>query len=291
VEIPERVDEWTLDTVKEVVRKHEFEPGRFDYKAYLQPATRTSDPDHIPSIRRTVCSMANAGGGYILFGILDRSIKVRSPDERIVGFPLGKDLLKQFGEKIQAIQPDVYFEASPAPIKLSDPAKGIFVVHIPTSLRRPHMVESTGAFYRRGQGGHAVQMGFYEVRDQMLYTEELRRKVTLLRLVIAQYLAQMEKMRYVAHNQGKVRFDTRPFATILVDASIFFPPSDDLLKDLLDIPIVADNLQEIVESKGAYQASASIEYAELSNLCNKCEHRFNELFGLLGFEGWPPTSS
>lgn len=296
MEIPEKVEEWTLDTVKEVVRKHEFEPGRFDYKAVLQPATRTSGPDHIPSIRRTVCSMANADGGFILFGVLDRRIMVHAPEERIVGIPLGRDLLKEFGDKINVIQPEVYFEATPAPIRLPDPAKCIFVVRVPTSPRRPHMVGTTGIFYRRGPNGAAVPMDYYEVRDQMLYTEERYRKVTLLRLMLAQYFAQVQKLPEVASwNQSNrfdkktVYFDTSAYTIILNDASAFLPTSDELLKDLLEISVEANILQGIVVTEGPGKAVHTSHI--LHNLCNKCLQRLTELFGPIGSEGRPPASS
>lgn len=286
MEIPEKIEEWTLDTVKEVVRKHEFEPGRFDYKAALKPDTRTSDPDLIPSIRRTACSMANADGGFIIFGVLDRGIKARSPDERIVGIALGKDLLKQFGELVQVIQPDIYFEAIPAPIKLPEPAKGIFVVSVPTSPRRPHMVEAAHVFYRRGPNGTAIPMDYYEVREQMLNSEERLRKVTLLRLEIEQYQEQAQKL--VDYRSGSLllfHFDTRAFKLILADICTLLPTEDHLLKDLLDVPILANLTHEALTRYGTNGAKT---YALLLNqLCDRCQQRLNKLFGPIGFEGKP----
>ncbi len=44
------------------------------------------------------------------------------------------------------------------------------------------MFLTTGVYYRRGDGGSAVAMTHYEVRDQMMYTEDRMKKVTLLRL-------------------------------------------------------------------------------------------------------------
>src|SRR5437764_10216345 len=112
-EVPRKVDEWTLDTVITIVRKYEFEPGTFDYKGTLVlPRTEPKRDEVYFSIRRTVCSMANADGGFILFGVRDRGQSVSSPDDRIVGIPLGGDLRKQFAEKITAIERPIYFEAS-----------------------------------------------------------------------------------------------------------------------------------------------------------------------------------
>lgn len=35
MEIPERLEDWNYDTVVEVVSKHDYEPGRYDYKDVL----------------------------------------------------------------------------------------------------------------------------------------------------------------------------------------------------------------------------------------------------------------
>ena len=51
-----------------VVRKYEFEPGQLDYKSILvSPRSDPAKDENNASIRRTVCSMANADGGVILF--------------------------------------------------------------------------------------------------------------------------------------------------------------------------------------------------------------------------------
>ncbi len=132
--------------------------------------------------------MANADGGFILFGVKDRKYPVSSPDVRLEGLPLGADLRRLFGDKISDIQRELHFEAIPKPIVLpNDPTRGFFVVYIPPSPRRPHMVAYEGVFYRRGEGGTSERMAFYEVREQMLYTEERLQKVTLFRLQLAQY--------------------------------------------------------------------------------------------------------
>ena len=165
-EIPSQLDDWTWDTVITIVKKHEFEPGIFDYKDALHPTGDQKYRDaHTDSVRRTVCSMANTSGGFILFGVLDHKKSASKPEERLKGISVKEDLRKEFGDKIAPLQPDVYFDAtllrSP-----DDSSKGIFVVHIPHSLRRPHMISSNGAYYRRGEGGQAQLMNHYEVREQ-----------------------------------------------------------------------------------------------------------------------------
>lgn len=168
MELPPNPGDWTYGTVLAAVQAHDFEPGYLDFKAVLTPTKGARDAFNT-ALRRTVCSMANADGGYILFGVTDRQEGTSTPADRVTGIPLSGDLRKEFGEKIKEIQPAPYFEASLKAIPLpGDDRRGVLVVHIPQSLLRPHMVHPPGIFYRRGSGGHAVEMDYYQVRDLMV---------------------------------------------------------------------------------------------------------------------------
>ncbi len=301
MELPKKLDEWTFETVVTLVRKYEYEPGTFDYKGILVPPR--ADPtkgEFNASIRRTVCSMANADGGFILFGVSDRDQPVITPDERIVGISLKGDLRKLFSEKISMLQRPVYFNASPKPLVLpNDKQRGIFVVYIPQSPLRPHMDISTGCFYRRGEGGKADKMNFYEVREQMMYTEDRLRRVTLLRLEIAQYQELIRKM-LDAGTQVVImlyRFDTSAFKVLLADVCSILPPSTDLLQNLLKIPLDANMINEFISlTSGPNMPSfMSVDPSywkpnaegirtnlnTLKELCTTCELRLNEIFGPL----------
>ncbi len=72
MELSTRLDTWTYETVVEIVRKYDFEPGLFDFKGVLN-GTGADQESLNRSIRKTACSMANSGGGFILFGVKDRS--------------------------------------------------------------------------------------------------------------------------------------------------------------------------------------------------------------------------
>jgi predicted HTH transcriptional regulator len=85
MDIPEDVGAWNFETIVAIVEQHEFEPGRFDYKTVLNPTLAEGRDDHLISIRRTAVSVANGGGGYILFGIRDRTMKVAAARDRIGG--------------------------------------------------------------------------------------------------------------------------------------------------------------------------------------------------------------
>lgn len=285
--IPTKIDEWTYEKVIQLIMEDEPEPGLYDFKEALNPRKDLPDKPRqamLDSLLRTVCGMANTDGGFIIFGVSDRT-SAPSPKDRIVGISLNGEERKQFGEKIKVIQRPAYFDIRALEFP-NDKTKGFFVVHIPLSPLRPHMLEASDSkqFYRRGHGGHAVQMGFYEVRDQMLYTEEHLRKVTLLRLEIAQYLEQARKL--VEYRTGGLllfHFDTRAFKLILADICILLPTNDNLLKDLLEVPVLANLTHEALSKYGTNGAKT---YALLLNqLCERCEQRLEKIFGPLGSEG------
>jgi hypothetical protein len=231
MDIPENVDAWTYDTVLNVVRRHEFEPGRFDYKEVLNAAGQGKG-EHTASIRHTVCSMANAFGGYILFGVADRQKQIVPPERRIVGIPFAPDLRKEFGDKLAQIEREVYFNANAIRLP-DDDTQCVFVAQVPTSNLRPHVDKSDGRFLIRGEGGSANPMGFIQVRDQMLYTEGRLQKVTLLRFELATF--QKVFMMLGDPSTGSVRFDVSAFKLLLADVCDMLQSDSGLLAVLHDI--------------------------------------------------------
>jgi|GEM_PF-3557871 len=302
-DLPNSLGEWTFDTVVSLVKKYEFEPGTFDYKDVLNPtSTDVYREEHRESIRRTVCSMANTSGGVILFGVQDRKKEVAKSEDRIVGIPIGGDLRKHFGDKIMNIQPEVYFETTPQVLPLpNNQDRGIFIVRIPKSQRRPHMVQSTGAYYRRGENGTAIFMNHYEVREQMIYTEDRLQRVNLLRLEIAQYLeiAYSMSMEQVYVVKSLYRFDTGAFKVLLADICSLVPSH--LLRTLLRIPLEANLINKHVENTSQPGKPSVMEaplhyyindrdgilhrVSELKKLCEQCETHLENIFGPLGRAG------
>ncbi len=120
-DLPTHLKDWTYETVEHLVQTHDFEPDVFDYKDVLNPTTESSSEykeKHRDSIRRTVCSMANTSGGFIIFGVKDRQ-NTKETDtiaDRIIGIPPSGELLKDFGSKIAVLQPDVHCEPIPQAI-------------------------------------------------------------------------------------------------------------------------------------------------------------------------------
>lgn len=287
LEIPEDLGTWTFETVEEIVREREYEPGNFDYKSILVPPRTGEGSDLNMRLRKTVCSMANTDGGFILFGVKDRGQAVSSPEERIIGIPSG-DHRKQFGEKLGQVKPDIHFDTVPQPIPLpNDETRFIFVAYIPQSLRRPHMVMPEGTFYRRGDGGHAVVMDYYEVREQMMYTEGRLNKVRLFRLQLKEYLQTANELSVLqqALVQTVVRFDLSSYKPLLAEICEFGGMTDGVLSDFLELYRQAAQLNRTLDRI----SNQSLTYEHLNSLngqirdiherCRRCENHLATLFG------------
>jgi len=80
--IPDRLDDWTYTTVAGIVQSYTYKPEWFDYKEVLTPIKGEAYDYHRKSICRTACSMANAGGGYLLFGVQDAKARAATPIAR-----------------------------------------------------------------------------------------------------------------------------------------------------------------------------------------------------------------
>jgi hypothetical protein len=299
-QLPKSLEEWDYSTVERMVQLHEFEPGQFDYKAVLNPTHDPGSGKHLESIRKTACSMANTEGGFILFGVQDRSVVAPTPRDRIVGIPLGDDLRSDFGRKTADIQPDLFFDASPKPILLpGSNDRGIFVVHIPASLRRPHMVTSTGVFYRRGAGGTAERMTVGEVRDQMVYSEERLRKLALLRMQLSRF-ERIASSLYVECPDGNVtspgcrpdvltthRFNTAALDALTADAIGLLPSLPSFVDSLLDVSVAANQANMAFDeglrgrdNPWAWKRAADALKAVLTN-CRTCQIQLEEMWGPL----------
>src|SRR5260370_31764511 len=104
------LNQWDYSTIYELVSQREFEPGLYDFKEVLNgTGTNERRKDLNESICRTVCGMANADGGYIIFGVKDqKKYPNLETEQRIVGIPRTSEYFKEFGNKISGIQRNVY---------------------------------------------------------------------------------------------------------------------------------------------------------------------------------------
>ena len=256
------INQWSYNTIYRLVTQRDAEPGIYDLKEVLSGTGTDENKKKLnDSIRKTVCSMANADGGYIIFGVKDPKKHAHlTAEQRIVGIPKSSEYLKEFGDKISSIQrnvPCVY------PDRLIDlpgnDIQGIFVVHIPLSPLRPHMIE--GTFYTRASTGSTEPMDWHEVRDQMLYTEGRLQKVRLLRLKIAQFKMLREMQLGGRGNDwerelaGHLQYETGEFEALVADTCDLIPSQTHLLEKLLDLSRTAIIINTVRDSNIRFTAS------------------------------------
>ncbi len=190
-DFPPPLEEWTLETVRRVVAEHQHEPDWLDYKEALVPHRASEKKDeHRDSIRRCACAMSNTNGGFIVFGVKDKG----DAEDRLVGIDLTKDLRKQFGDLLDKIDPNIRgFDAKTIPFNTDKPGEGVWVVQLPVSPLRPHMLG--GKFYKRMAAGKCEAMSTHEVREQIILSQETIRRIVLLEANVRRMQTLAEEMR------------------------------------------------------------------------------------------------
>ena len=150
----------------------------------------------------------------MLFGVTDD--RGSAPAGRIVGIPRRGDVVKEFGESIGRVEPNVLFDAEPVTIPGND-SEIVLVVGIALSPRRPHYFGKS--FWKRTQGGTCETMNLLEVREQMLLGEDRRRKLTLLGFELRDCL-EVAALTETGGNWMLVkRFDVSTVRLLLLDVA------------------------------------------------------------------------
>src|SRR6266571_4213413 len=100
------INQWNYSTIYGLVTERDYEPDTYDFKEVLSGTGNEESKKKLnDSIRKTVCSLANADGGYIIFGVKDpKKHPNLTTEQRIVGIPKSTEYLKEFGNKISSIQ-------------------------------------------------------------------------------------------------------------------------------------------------------------------------------------------
>ena len=112
-DIPQRLEEWNLDTVWELVSKGFFETDTFDFKEVL--IASRNRPDYKKRLTQAACAFANTRGGFLAFGVKDAKA-ASSAEGRLVGIPNSPELAKEFGEQVSNAEPALNFIPQNPPI-------------------------------------------------------------------------------------------------------------------------------------------------------------------------------
>ena len=125
-------------------------------------------------LTKTCCAFANSLGGFVVVGVKDRGGRFL-----VVGIQPDGEIAKKFADKLDAT-PAIEF-SPPRMVNVPGGTKVLYVFHVPTSLRRPHLPRSRDKriFWKRTPGG-CEQMSREEIEEQFLRYEERRDKLKLL---------------------------------------------------------------------------------------------------------------
>ncbi|MBP7962108.1 MAG: ATP-binding protein [Caldilineaceae bacterium] len=243
--IPRTLQEWTLDTIVELVDKRVFESETFDFKEMLPHKKEPSGKDRLSKL---CAAFANSDGGFIIFGISDK-VSVSSSD-RLVGIEPDLDFPEHFGSYAQKCHPSVYWRFRNPPIRLTN-GRLIHIVQIPKSWNAPHAVgdgEKGWYFEKRTNKGNEpmsieeVRVGFLGYYEKRLKLQLLRSELkTLYELAGDGYIAD-PSLRHKMHSM--VSFDMSIIESVLSDSFTILANHADLLESLSALRIktrVANN--------------------------------------------------
>src|SRR5260221_3213448 len=168
--MPQRLQDWNLQTLRDIVAQGVFEHDEFDFKEALPPK---KDSEAKKKLKSTCAAFANSSGGFLIYGVKnDKLLKI---DERICGTDAKLDFPEHFGNFPAGCVPSIHWTFKNPPITL-DSGKNIHVVYIPRSWKAPHAVESDSGsllFPKRTNKGTEF-MAIEEVRNIFLSFYEKR---------------------------------------------------------------------------------------------------------------------
>ncbi len=177
------IEKLTLQDIESLVQNQVPENRGLDYKQEYKFSRDTDKKEFLADI----CSFANSGGGYLIYGISEHRENNQGTGypEEIIGLEnFNSDHERNRFEPAiqQGIQPRVYgIESKLIEHNGNDP---ILVIKIPRSYNTPHMVTFKGAnkFYSRNSAGKYPINDIEEIRDFFLKADSLPKSMRNFRL-------------------------------------------------------------------------------------------------------------
>jgi len=179
--IPQNLNEWSYDLIKDLVNKKVNESDRHDFKAEIPSAD---------VLTKICCAFANTKGGFIIVGVKEKdlSFEIKGIDNNI-------ELAHQFGQKIKA-NPTIDFSL-PRIVPIPDSSKVLAIFEIPLSAERPHVPDLSPerrVFQKRTNRGNDF-MSYEEIKLSFQSYQERREKLKLLYIELLSNIEQLNSMR------------------------------------------------------------------------------------------------
>jgi hypothetical protein len=173
-------------SLKEFVALRIPEGPYLDYKVAV---SNNFDKDAKREFLKDVSSFANAVGGDLLIGVKEPADGQATTDQ-IVGLDDGRDLAQSLEQLAAACIDPRIPGLSIVPVELAT-KRFCFLIHVPPSLSRPHMVSHAGhkSFYIR-HSESCAQMTTHEIREAVLTSASAEERA---RRLVAQRLAEVRE--------------------------------------------------------------------------------------------------
>lgn len=230
--IPNDLNDWSLDLIIKLVEEGYFETERFDFKVDIPHKDDASGKERL---EKSFCAFANTEGGFLIFGIRDS--KKLSLEDRIIGIDPGADLPRLIGDKINNVEPSIYFDFKNPPIRIPNSKNIIHIIKIPLSPNRPHRTSKGEFFYRTNKGNEL--MSYQQIKDAFLGVEVRRQKLRLLYIELYSNKKQLESMLIPETDLDKtyslITLDSAVLQSLLVDTYPLIINENELINLLLQI--------------------------------------------------------
>jgi hypothetical protein len=193
--VPDRLENWTFQTLEILCAAGQPESDRHDFKLGLQEPKGTT---------KICCAFANSFGGFLVVGVGEKSKRFK-----IEGVEPSAELYGELIAKVKA-DPDIAI-SPPKTITIPEATKLVYVFEIPQSPRRPHLPTKVDerVFWKR-LGSNCVPMTLEEVRYQMNVYEEKREKLALLLMELTHIGRSLEEQTFIqdgTYNGSLFSFD------------------------------------------------------------------------------------
>lgn len=139
--IPQTMDGWNIDVLKNILEIPDVEKESFDFKNNKVLEKNYRLEDHI-------CAFANTYGGYIVIGVKEEKINENSKKFTLDGFDNGSqhEMLRKIEQKIWLIEPIPFYEV----MTLESQGKYQIILHIKLEIYKRPFFAKNNSYVRIG---------------------------------------------------------------------------------------------------------------------------------------------